>query len=290
MFRSYLFSPGDSEKKLAKSLESGADCVILDLEDSVAVVNKPKARALVTDFVHNHADDYDRIWVRLNAIESDEFEKDLDALKQAAPMGVVLPKSNSIDSVKVLSDALDSVESASKRSIGATKILAIATETAAGVLNMSSYQSGHPRLAGLTWGAEDLAAALSASSNVDEQGNFFHPFIMARSLCLLAASAAGVPAIEGVATDFRNLEVLRQDTLRARQEGFFGRLAIHPAQVPVINQAFLPTAQEVDWANRVVEVFESGEVGVAKLDGKMVDIPHYAQAQKIIGLAQRFAD
>lgn len=288
MIRSYLFTPGDSERKLGKCLDAGADALILDLEDSVGPHNKDAARALTVNFIQTQSQERERIWVRINALDTDDFERDLSALKDAPPVGVVLPKSDSLDSVRDVSDALDVVESASKIPVGSIKILAIATETAAGVLNMASYQAGHPRLAGLTWGAEDLAAALSAFSNKDETGQYFHPYVLARSFCLLAAAAAGVAAVDGIDTNFRDLDTLTKETRAARREGFFGRLAIHPAQVPIINQAFIPTDEEVRWAEKVVAIFEDSEVGVAQLDGKMIDIPHFAQAQKILKIVKLF--
>ena len=289
MFRSYLFTPGDSERKLGKCLEAGADAIILDLEDSVGSRNKDLARKLVVEFIKTHSQHREQTWVRLNALDTEDFARDLAALKDAPPMGVVLPKSDSLESVRDVSDALDAVESVNKMPVGSLKILAIATETAAGVLNMASYQAGHPRLAGLTWGAEDLAAALSAFSNKDDAGNYFHPYVLARSLCLLAAASAGVAAVDGVDTNFRDLNTLEVETKAARREGFFGRLAIHPAQVPVINQAFIPTDEEVTWAEKVVQMFADDAVGVTQIDGKMVDIPHFTQAKKILAIVERFS-
>ena len=287
MIRSYLFVPGDSERKLSKCLGAGADAIVLDLEDSVASENKIQARGLLREFLEDSSSQRDMLWVRVNALESPDFAKDIEFLKTALPTGVVLPKSQSMDSIRELSEALDHVEVASEADVGITKILPIATETAAGVLNLSSYQSGHPRLAGLTWGAEDLSAALGAVSKHNAKGELGFTYVLARSMCLLGASAAGVPAVEGVFTDFRDEQGLESYMTQARQEGYFGGMAIHPNQVDVINRAFMPSAEEVAQAKRVIDAFAaSGNQGVTSLDGKMLDIPHLKAAKKLLAVAK----
>lgn len=289
MIRSYLFVPGDSARKLSKCLDAGADAIILDLEDSVASENKDAARALVSDFLKKNHGHLEMLWVRVNALDSGVFPKDMESLKSALPVGVVLPKSQSMDSIRDVSEALDLLEASSGATVGVTKILPIVTETAAGVLNMNSYQLGHPRLAGLTWGAEDLSTALGAVSKYDEHGRLGFTYRLARSMCLLGASAAGVPAVESVFTDFRDTEGLKATMARARREGYFGGLAIHPDQVSVINQAFVPSAEEIDQANRIVSAFAaSGDQGVTSLDGKMLDIPHLIAAKRLLTVASKF--
>lgn len=284
MIRSFLFVPADSEKKLSKCVASEADAIILDLEDSVASRNKSSARKLVAEFLSDHQDQNHRFWVRVNALESTEFPFDQRLLRDQLPQGIVLPKCHAMASVQKLAQSLAGLERADK-----TRILAIVTETAAGVLNMGSYQIGHPQLYGMTWGAEDLATDLGAFSNKDETGELSHPYRLARSLCLLGAASAGVYGVEGVYTDFRDDTGLMADTQRAKRDGFFGRMAIHPRQVPIINEAFLPTDQEIQHAQQVVSAFgEQDSVGVVSMDGKMLDIPHLKAAEKLLALAAHF--
>jgi citrate lyase subunit beta/citryl-CoA lyase len=291
--RSLLFIPGDSEKKLAKAALSGADAVILDLEDSVAPPNKVDARKRVADFLGSapRGGDAPQYWVRVNPLDTGLTLEDLAVIMAARPAGIMQPKVNGPDCVRHLGHYLDAFEAADGAGAdrARTRILPIATETAVAPFHLGSFATaGLDRLAGLTWGAEDLAAAIGASGNRDPDGQWGFTFRMARALCLLAAHASGVQAIETLHADFRDEEGLRATCQLARAEGFTGRLAIHPAQVAIINDAFLPSAEEVAHAQRVVDAFAANPgVGTVGLDGKMVDIPHLKQAEAILAQATR---
>ncbi|WP_095011738.1 HpcH/HpaI aldolase/citrate lyase family protein [Tsuneonella mangrovi] len=289
--RSFLFIPGDSEKKLAKVAGCGADAVILDLEDAVAPAAKPAARELVASFLR----DFDReakgapqLWVRINPFDTELTEIDLAAIVPAAPHGIVQPKTNGADCVARLSSLLDHMELAHNVTPGSIKIVPVATETAIAPFRLGEYATaGLARLAGLTWGAEDLAAALGATGNRDEDGEWLFTFKLARSLTLMAAHAAGVPAIETLHANFRDEDGLRTSSRAARAEGFTGRLAIHPGQVATINECFTPSEEEVAFARRVVEAFEANpEAGTVGIDGKMFDIPHLKAARRLLELAE----
>ncbi len=272
--RSLLFVPGDRPDRMEKALASGADALILDLEDAVAPAEKARARRCVAEFVKAHP--AARLWVRINPLGSGEVEKDLQAVLHAHPEGIVLPKAEGGESVAALTRRLEELGNATAR------ILAIATETPAAIFQLGTY-GGSRRLAGLTWGAEDLPAAIGAASSREEDGRFTPPYELARSLCLFGAAAAGVAPIETVYPAFRDLDGLRLYAARARRDGFQGMLAIHPAQVPVINSAFTPSEAEVAHARQVVAAFqENPEAGALSLDGKMIDRPHLVQAQRIL--------
>jgi citrate lyase subunit beta/citryl-CoA lyase len=275
--RSLLFVPGDRPDRMEKALGAGADALILDLEDAVAPAAKAEARRAVADFLA--ADRRVGLWVRVNPLDSTENEKDLVAILAAHPDGIVLPKAEGGDSVDELSRRL------SERGNVTTRILAIATETPAAMFQLGSY-GGAKRLDGLTWGAEDLPAAIGAATSREEDGRYTPPYELARSLCLFGAAAAGVAAIETVYPAFRDLEGLAAYAGRARRDGFAGMMAIHPAQVPVINAAFTPSAEEVAHAEAVVAAFEaSPEAGALSLDGRMIDRPHLVQARRILAAA-----
>jgi citrate lyase subunit beta/citryl-CoA lyase len=282
--RSLLCVPGDSEKKLAKSEGVPADVLILDLEDSVAQENKLLARGLVREFLGGHqAGRNQQLWVRINAMDHPEAGADLGAVMPVKPDGIVLPKPRSPEDVILLGRRIQTYEAEHEIHIGDTRILPVATETPAALFSLGEYGTVGPRLAGLTWGAEDLAAAVGATTNRDADGNWTTPYQLVRSLCLFAAHAAGVEAIDSIFGDFRNGEGLAASCAAARRDGFTGKLAIHPAQVEVINQAFVPSEAELNRARRVVELFEANPgAGTLALDGEMLDIPHLVQARKTL--------
>jgi citrate lyase subunit beta/citryl-CoA lyase len=291
--RSFLFIPADSEKKLARAADCGADAVILDLEDSVALEAKAAARMRIADFLTtaDRGAGRPQYWVRINPLGSGLALADLAGVVAAAPAGIIQPKVNGPEDVGQLSHYLDALEAAHGLAAGSVRIIPIATETAAAPFHLGGFASaGLSRLAGLTWGAEDLATAIGATGNRDAQGEWAFTFRMARSLCLLAAHAAGVQAIETLHADFRDEEGLEASSRAARAEGFGGRLAIHPAQVPLINRAFEPSPDEIEQARRIVAAFAAHPgAGTVGLDGKMVDIPHLKQSERILAQAKAFS-
>ncbi len=282
ILRSLLFVPADSETKLAKAASVPADALILDLEDSVAPDRRPAARALVREFLKG--DHAQSVWVRVNPLGSDDFIRDIEAVTASKPAGLVIPKPDGPHALQVIDGHLITRETAAGIAHGAIKLLPIAAETPAAVLNLAHYADPPPRLAALAWGAEDLAAALGAAANRDGKGEFLLTYRIVRSLSLIAAKAAGVLAIETLYADFRDSEGLARMAADARREGFDGMLAIHPAQVEIINAAFTPSPAEIDHAKKVVAAFAGG-AGVAALDGRMLDAAHLKQAQHILALA-----
>jgi len=291
--RSWLFIPGDSDKKLGKADASGADALILDLEDAVALENKPAARERVAAFLkeRDRGSRVSELWVRINPLASGLALDDLVAVVPFAPNGIMLPKPDGPDDVSTLSYYLDALEAQNGLEHGTTRILPVATETAAAPFRLGDYaNAGLQRLAGLTWGAEDLSTAICASTNLDPDGNWASTFKMVRSLTLLAAHAAGVQAIETLYVDFRDSDGLFESCRAARAEGFSGRIAIHPAQVEPINRGFTPSEQEIEFARRVVAAFAAAPgAGTIGLDGKMLDIPHLKQARHTLALAEAVA-
>lgn len=287
--RSWLFIPGDSEKKLAKAAECGADAVILDLEDAVAPERKAMARDLVAAFLAATPRGRRPLqyWVRVNPYDTGMTLADLAAVAGGAPDGIMQPKIDGPADVARLSHHLDAFEAAHGIEPGSIRILPVATETARAPFALGDFAgAGLTRLAGLTWGAEDLATAVGASTNRDESGEWALTYRMVRSLTLLAAHAAGVPAIDTLYVDFRDEDGLRASCRAARAEGFGGRIAIHPAQVAAINAGFMPSAEDVAHARRVVDAFAAMPgAGAVGLDGKMVDIPHLRQAQQVLAQA-----
>jgi len=285
MSRSFLFVPGDSERKLARAMDCDADALIVDLEDSVDAARRADARQQVRAFLQQPA--RADVWVRINPLNTADALQDLQATIPSAPYGVVLPKPESPDDVKRLAVHLDTLERDHDIQPGSTRILPIATERPTALFRMHEYVDVTPRLAGITWGAEDLSAALGASANRDADGQWLPPYELARSLCLFAAAAAAVPAIDTVYTDFRDGDGLAKLAGNARRDGFSGMLAIHPEQVPIINAAFMPTGDEIQRAEKIVQLFaDNQDVGVLQLDGEMIDRPHYVQAQRILDMAR----
>lgn len=276
--RSLLFAPGASARMLAKATESEADIVICDLEDSVAPGAKGAARQVVAAALGQRRAGAPAMYVRINPLGSAWCEEDLRAVLPSKPDGVVLPKAQGPADLERLAALLARWE------IGGNpvRIIAICTETPAALLSLSSQSWAHPRLAGMLWGGEDLAACLGAASNRDEAGRYTSPYQLARSLCLIAARAACVTPIDAVFTDFRNMDGLKAEAALARRDGFAAKAAIHPAQIPPINAAFQFSEAEREWARRVVEALDDGRIGAAQLDGEMIDMPHLARARQIL--------
>ena len=287
MARSWLFVPGDSERKLAKAENCGADVLVLDLEDSVAPEYKVAARALVRQVLAAHAARRPvQLWVRVNPAGSADCAADLAAVVAARPDGIVQPKTRSAADVTGLGTELERLERTHGLAHAAIRILPIATETPAALFAMGSYTQCGARLAGLTWGAEDLSAAIGATANQDAHGAWTAPFQLARSLCLFGAAAAGVAAIDTLHVDYRDPAGLGASCDAARRDGFSGKLAIHPGQVDLINACFLPSAAELSQAQRIVALFAAHPGAAAlSLDGRMVDIPHLRQAEQILARA-----
>jgi len=279
MSRSYLFVPADSERKLARAADVGADALILDLEDSVAAAARPVARELAAGYLKGR----DNIWVRINPIDSGDAEADLATVLVAEPAGIVLPKPRSAADVDLLASQLDALEKAHGITAGQTKIMAICTERPEALFTLGSYVGASSRLVAMSWGAEDLSAALGASASRDDAGNWLPTYELARSLALCAAAAAEVAAIDTVYTDFRDTKGLAKYAANARRDGFSGMLAIHPAQVEIINRAFVPTAAEIARAMRIVELFaDNPDAGTLGMDGEMIDRPHLLRAQRLL--------
>ena len=286
--RSLLFAPGDSDKKMAKAAECGADCVILDIEDSVAASRKPIARDMVRDYLQAGTNPKVEFWVRVNPLDGPYALHDIAAVVPAMPKGIILPKTNNADDLVQVAHFIDVLEAEHGIAPGSIGIIPVATETAAAVFGLGSYNKSTPRLRGLTWGAEDLGAAVGASSNLEASGQWTSPYVLVRSLCLFAAHASGVQAVDTVMADFRDLAGLERVCNDARRDGFTGKIAIHPAQVPVINQAFTPSDAEVAHAQAVLALFAANpDAGTMQLDGKMIDKPHQVQAERIVAMAVR---
>lgn len=289
MYRSMLFVPGDSEKKIAKSEGVAADAIILDLEDSVAPPNKLRAREIVRDYLAARRDDRtSKLFVRINPLSLPEALDDLAAVMPAAPDGIFQPKTASPDDCVQLDHYLSALEVQNGLQRGATQIVPVATEVPQAMFSLGGFGRVGPRLVGITWGAEDLSAAIGAIGNKDDDGGWSQPFALARSLCLFAASSAGVAALDTLHADFRDEAGLLASSRRARRDGFSGRIAIHPDQVDVINAAFSPADDEIAHARRIVDLFEANPgAGTLSLDGAMIDIPHLVQARKTLALAAR---
>jgi len=291
--RSLLFVPADSPRKLEKSLQSGSDVLIFDLEDAVSSARKQEGREELVKFlteIRRAGLKTPELYVRVNALTTGMTLADLAAVMPCRPAGVVLPKSTGARDLALLSAYLDAFEYIYPLETSGvqTSIIAIVTETADSLAGLNEYRGATPRLAGMMWGAEDLSGDIGALTNKEEgSSEWTSPFSLVRSLCLFAASAAGVPAIDTVPTDIHDMEALRRETRQAYRYGFSAKAAIHPGQVPVINEAMTPDAATQDWAQRVIAAFAaSASVGVATLDGKMLDTPHLRLAKKIIAAAK----
>lgn len=276
--RSWLFAPGDSARKTEKAIASEADRVILDLEDSVALRAKPEARRMVADALEAAGGARGRIWVRINPLGGGLAEDDLVAIMPARPGGIMLPKAENGSDLAALDKLLIPLEAVP----GSTPVHPLVTETAAAMFGTGTYR-GAPRLAAMSWGAEDLADSIGAVSNLGSDGRYRPTYELARSLCLLGAAAAGVPAVETIMGDFRDLEGLKVRAELVRRDGFRGMLAIHPDQVPVINAAFTPDEAEVAEACEIVRLFaENPGAGTIAGPKGMLDRPHLSRAQQIL--------
>ena len=282
--RSMLFVPADSERKLAKAVDSAADALILDLEDAVAASRKAIARSAASSFIAARVAQLScRLFVRINPLDSGMAMEDLAQAVVPGLAGIMLPKANSAADVIRLGYCLDALEARAGLAAGSVCIVPVATETAAAMLNMASYATHIPRLAAMTWGAEDLSAAIGAISNREEDGQLAPLYTLANSMCLTAAAAAGVAAIDTLYADFKDPAGLAASCRVARRRGFRGRIAIHPDQVDTINAAFSPSVAEVAHARRIVDAFAANpDAGTLSLDGVMLDKPHLTQALRTL--------
>lgn len=286
--RSWLFVPGNAPRKLDKAFGTGADVVVLDLEDSVAEAGKPDARRLVAEVLSApRATSAPLLFVRINPLTGSHALADLAAVVPGSPDGIVLPKPDGAQDVVRLDHYLAALEASAGLPTGRIRVLPIATETPQALFALGSYRDAGSRLVGLTWGAEDLPAAVGASTNRGEAGGYSDLCRLARTLCLAGASAAGLPPIETVYPEFRDLAGLEAYAGRGRRDGFVGMMAIHPLQVPVINVAFTPTVQEIAHARSVVAAFGAAGpgAGTVALDGRMLDLPHLKQARALLAAA-----
>ncbi|HWV41553.1 CoA ester lyase [Pseudorhodoplanes sp.] len=284
--RSLLFVPGDSDKKLDKGLASDADALIIDLEDSVSADRKAAARDTARNVLQTARRDGCKLLVRVNALDTGLTDDDLDAVVPGRPDAIMLPKSAGGVSVTHLHAKLSAREAIAGLPDGAIGIVALATETAASLFTTGTYPGSSPRLAALTWGAEDLSAELGAETNRDDNGGFLDPYRLARTLCLAGAAAAGVPAIDTVYVDFRNDAGLRRECEDARRDGFTAKMAIHPGQVAIINEVFTPTPEAIAHAQSIVAAFEAQpDAGVVGIGGKMYDRPHLLRAKVLLAKA-----
>ena len=290
--RSMLFVPADSERKMAKGLQSPADALILDLEDSVAPERKPIAREMATQFLIEHASTATSapskaaFFVRINPLDSGLALQDLAAVVRQGLAGIMQPKTYSAQDVLRLGYYLDALEAKAGMPAGQVKIVPVATETAQAMLNMQTFNAPIPRMAGVTWGAEDLSAAIGAVSNRDEDGQYSPLYTLAGSMCLCVAASTGALAIDTLHADFKDAAGLLAACRASRRRGYRGRIAIHPDQVATINEAYSPSEKELEHARRVVDAFEQNPgVGTLSLDGVMYDMPHLKQARRTLGLS-----
>ncbi len=283
--RSFLFIPGDSQRKLEKGMGSGADALLLDLEDSISPQNKAQARTTTLAFLKeaHGAKQRPRLYVRINGIATGLIDADLDAVVAGRPDGVIFPKAEGGVAVAHCDAKLTAREAIHGLPDGALDIIAIATETAQAIFLAGTYGGSSKRLKGLTWGAEDLSAELGAEANRDRDGNFLAPYQLARSLCLAGAAAARVQPIDTVYVDFRNEAGLKRECEEARRDGFTGKMAIHPAQVAIINEVFTPTAEAIKRAEAVVAAFaQNPGTGTIGIGGVMYDRPHLELAKQLL--------
>ena len=280
--RSWLFAPGDSEKKMTKAMGGSADIALLDLEDAVAPENKPLARTMVHDFIKANPEQRHRLWVRINPLDGPYTLGDLAAIMPANPGGIMLPKVYGRQDVETVDHYLSALEVAHGIEEGSTPLIVLITETAEAMFHTGDYK-GAPRVVALTWGAEDLADSIGASSNKNTDGSYSFTYELARSLTVLGAATAGVTAIETISADFKDLDALRARAEKVRRDGFRGMLAIHPAQVDVINEAFTPTEEEIAEAQEIVDIFAANPgVGAIGYKGGMLDRPYLSRAQQLL--------
>jgi citrate lyase subunit beta/citryl-CoA lyase len=286
--RSLLFAPADSARKLNKAMSSGADALIIDLEDSIALDSKARARDSAAAFLKDAMANTQRPYliVRVNGLQTGLTDADLDAITPAKPDAIMLPKAEGGAAIVHAAAKLAVREAQSDLPDSHIKILPIATETAAALFMVGTFAGARARLIGMTWGAEDLSAELGARANRDEQGRFLDPYRLARSLCLAGAAAAAVPAIDTVFVDFRNDAGFRRECEEACRDGFVGKMAIHPAQVPIINDVFTPSADAIAHAQTVVAAFAAAPgAGVVGIGGVMYDRPHLTRAKQLLARA-----
>jgi len=286
--RSALFIPADNERKLEKAPDCGADTVIFDLEDSVHNERKQIARDILADYLKgaDRSCGTPQLYVRVNALDSGFTGRDLEAVLSANPDGIVQPKTQDGDCVKTLSTMMTRLRQQAGISTAMPKILVIATETPLSLFHLHTYGGVCDHLSAMTWGAEDLSAELGATTNRDEHGAHTGPYQLARSLCLAGAVAAGLQPIDTVYPDFRNEKGLRKEAHDAARDGFTGKLAIHPAQVAILNEAFTPSAQDIEKARAVIQAFDADpQAGVVNIDGEMFDIPHLTRARRLLARA-----
>lgn len=285
--RSLLFVPADSERKFAKAQGSGADGLILDLEDSVAPDRKALARGMLGEIVSSGTDRAWSLWVRVNALDTGLTLEDLAAVVRPGLDGIMLPKANGARDVEQVGHYLDALETRAGMLRGTVKMIVVATETPVAMFNLGSYAPAHERLAGLTWGAEDLGAVVGSSTNKQPDGDWTQTYRIVRSMCLFAASAAEVARIDTLYADFRDFAGLEDSCRASQRDGFTGRIAIHPDQVETINRCFSPSAEDLAQAKRIVAAFESQPgIGTIGIDGKMYDIPHLKLARRIVAAAE----
>jgi citrate lyase subunit beta / citryl-CoA lyase len=287
ILKSLLFVPGDSEKKMAKALATAASAVILDLEDAVAVDRIDIARTMVNEFLASHRDrSRQQLWVRVNPLDGPLALPDLVGVVRGGPDGIILPKIESANDIVTLDRYLTALEARDGVAPGSIRIIPVATETPHAMFAIGSYRGVSARLAGLTWGAEDLSTAVGASTNRLDSGEYEFTYQLARSLCLLGATTAGVQAIDTITPDFRDRDRLVREVRISRRAGFTGKIAIHPDQIDGINAGYAPDDEEVRHATAVVDAFErAGGAGAVQLEGRMLDKPHLTQALRVLALA-----
>lgn len=284
--RSFLFVPGDSARKFDKGRGGSADALILDLEDSVAAEAKERAQVETASML-SAPRSRQKLYVRVNSFDTGLTLGDLAAVMPMRPDGIMLPKCSGAQDVARLGHYLDAFEAAHGSESGSTRIIGVATETAESIFGLSTYRDAGPRLCGLLWGAEDLVSSLGATDN-KANGVYTEPFRLARNLCLTAAAAAGVVAIDTVCTVIGDLSYVEAEAEAARRDGFSAKAVIHPSHVEPVNRAFTPKPEEVAWARRILYAFAADPgAGVLKIDGKMIDKPHERAARKIVAMAER---
>lgn len=286
--RSLLFVPADAGPKLDKAMASGADAVIIDLEDSISPERKAHARGACVEYLKSAQPKArrPRLLVRINGLDTGMTDADLAAIVPGKPDAILFPKAEGGESLVHLDAKLTAQEAIAGVTEGSIKVLAQNVESSLGLFLAGTFRGVSPRLIGMTWGPEDLSSELGAEANRDADGRLTEPYRLARSICLFSAAAAKVPAIETIYADFRNSDGLRRETMDSRRDGFTGRLAIHPAQVPVINEVYTPSTEQIEKAKAVIAAFAAQPgAGAVGIDGKMYDRPHLVRAQRLLAAA-----